>query len=109
MLLGKNSIINTKVTKNLSSENKGIKNIKQLLSNPFGQFFVLGIVLIIISLISQAGILPKSLTTALASVVVYAIIVIFVPRLIRQVRPWITVSATKIIIISITLVQFRIL
>ena len=76
MLLGKNSIINTKVTKNLSSENKGIKNIKQLLSNPFGQFFVLGIVLIIISLISQAGILPKSLTTALASVVVYAIIAI---------------------------------
>lgn len=68
------SIRRETLKKNTSSENKILKNIKNVLSNPFGQFFVLGMVLIIIGLLSSARILPVSLATGLASTVIYAII-----------------------------------
>ena len=71
-----NIMTDFKLTKNLTARSKIATNLKQLISNPFGQFFVLGIALIILSFISSSGLLPKSLTSALASTIVYAIIAI---------------------------------
>lgn len=76
MAIRNNTLSKSKLNKNLTSENNMKKRFKDILSNPFGQFFVLGIVLILLSVLAKLNILPTSLTSALASVVVYAIIAI---------------------------------
>lgn len=47
-----------------------------LLKHPLGQFVLLGIALLVVNFLSQAEILPKSLSTAVASTIIYAIIAI---------------------------------
>ena len=57
-------------------KNKLSLQIKRIASNPIGQFLLLGIILLIVNSLAQSGILPKSLSTAVASVIIYAIIAI---------------------------------
>lgn len=56
--------------------NKLKLQLKRIASNPIGQFLLLGIVLLIVNALAQSGVLPKSLSTAVATVVIYAIIAI---------------------------------
>ncbi|MBQ9730779.1 MAG: branched-chain amino acid ABC transporter permease [Bacilli bacterium] len=61
------------VYKDLS--NKTLKDrLKLLVAHPIGQYALLGVILCLVNFLAQFGILPKSLTTAISSVIVYAII-----------------------------------
>ena len=62
--------LNSKVNNNIAA------NMRKLVGNPFGQFMLLGIVLLIVNTLAQSGILPKSLSVSVASTVIYAIIAI---------------------------------
>ena len=53
-----------------------ILQLKKIANNPIGQYLLLGICLLIINALAQQEILPISLSTALASVIIYAIIAI---------------------------------
>ena len=50
--------------------------LKKIANNPIGQFLLLGIGLLVVNSLAQTGVLPKSLSTAVASVIIYAIIAI---------------------------------
>lgn len=50
--------------------------VKKFIKNPLGQYVLLGIALLVVNNLSQTGIIPKSLSTAVASVIIYAIIAI---------------------------------
>jgi len=56
--------------------NKLVLQLKRIASNPIGQFLLLGIVLLIVNSLAQSGVINKSLSSAIASVIVYAIIAI---------------------------------
>ena len=64
------------IMKNLN-DNKGVKNtFVKLIRNPFGQFVLLGVLLLMVGFLSTAGILPPSLSVSVASTIIYAIIAI---------------------------------
>jgi len=50
--------------------------IKKIIKNPLGQYVVLGLVLLLVNNLAQTGVIPKSLSTAIGSVIIYAIIAI---------------------------------
>ena len=56
--------------------NKLVLQLKRIASNPIGQFLLLGIVLLIVNYLAQSGVINKSLSSAIATVIVYAIIAI---------------------------------
>ena len=79
MALGKRykkSLSETKVIKDLSTDNKVTKCVKKTIKNPLSQFVTLGIILILVSMLSKFGVLPPTITDALSSTVIYAIIAI---------------------------------
>jgi branched-chain amino acid transport system permease protein len=56
-------------------DNRTLKDrFRLLVEHPIGQYALLGFILCIINFLAQFNILPKSLTTAISSVIVYAII-----------------------------------
>lgn len=56
--------------------NKLVLQLKRIASNPIGQFLLLGIALLIVNYLAQSGVINKSLSSAIATVIVYAIIAI---------------------------------
>ena len=56
--------------------NKLVLQLKRIASNPIGQFLLLGIALLIVNFLAQSGVINKSLSSAIATVIVYAIIAI---------------------------------
>lgn len=57
-------------------ESKTKQTFKNYLSNPLGQFVLLGVVLIILGFLARFKVIPYSLNTALAKVIIHAIIAI---------------------------------
>lgn len=79
MALGKKykkSFAEARLMKDLSNDKKIRSNVKKTVKNPLSQFMTLGLVLILISVFAQNGILPSTLTDALSSTIIYAIIAI---------------------------------
>lgn len=64
------------IVKDISSENKVKKVVKKTVKNPLSQFMTLGVILILVSTLAQIGILPSTITDALSTTVIYAIIAI---------------------------------
>lgn len=64
-----------KVFKNVSSEKK-TNPLKNLIQNPIGHFALMGVILIVLGMLAQQKIISYSLSTTLATVVIYAIIAI---------------------------------
>jgi branched-chain amino acid transport system permease protein len=50
--------------------------IRKLIKNPLGQYVLLGFALLLVNQLAQNEVIPKSLSTAVASVIIYAIIAI---------------------------------